>query len=73
MNVSNFLKLDQVKVITYKYSYTKMITFDINTYKIIAKENIFPNEYRVVWYKCIQREIQRRKKTQKLHYDPCID
>ena len=48
MNVANFPKLDQVKVITYKYSYTKMITFDINTYKIIAKENIFPNEYRVV-------------------------
>lgn len=48
MNVLNFLKLDQVKVITYKYSNTKMITFDINIYKIIAKENIFPNEYLVV-------------------------
>jgi len=48
MNVANFPKLDQVKVITYKYSYTKMITFEINTYIIIAKENIFPNEYRVV-------------------------
>ena len=48
MNVSNFLKLDQVKVITYKYSYTKMIIFYINIYKIIAKENICPNEYLVV-------------------------